>query len=246
MKKAVLLVNFSGAFEAQGFVPRLREEGVEVVLADASGIEGTCCYCSLEAQARLDALLPPELPPLRWLDSGDYHYMSQLLALREKEPFHLLLLDHHPDNQEPAFGAEVLSCGGWVKTLREKQPLLKSVLAIGPEENEEEGPVQKPVEAPEARLQAWLAERKGERVYVSLDKDIMDRRWARTDWSQGSYSLERVKGLLRQVMESGVVIAAVDICGEMAPAKGATPEDQRVNRETNLELYKAINELIYN
>ena len=237
MKQPVLSVNFTGALEAQGFTRWLAEAGVECLLADASAVEGTCCYCAPEARVRIGELLPPELPRLRWLDSGDYHYLSCLLAGRETEPFHLLLLDHHPDDQAPAFGAEVLSCGSWVKALAEEQPLLGSVLAIGPEENPEEAPAAVPEEPAEARLAAWLAQRKGERVYVSLDKDILDRRWARTDWTQGTYSLERVKGLLRQVLESDVEVVAVDICGEVSPGRGATPEDLRINKETNIDIY---------
>lgn len=237
MKNPVFILNFSGVYEAQGFLPWLRSQEAETVLSDASGIEGTCCYCDAEAKVRIGALLPSELPRIRWVDSGDYHYMSQLLAMRETAPFHLLLMDHHPDNQEPVFGAEVLSCGSWVKVLQEECPLLRSILAIGPEENPEENPDGLPEEPAELRLQAWLEARKGERVYVSLDKDVMDRRWARTDWTQGTYSLERVEGLLGQVLESGVEVAAVDLCGEVAPGRGDSPEDQRINKETNIELY---------
>ena len=67
----------------------------------------------------------------------------------------------------------------------------------------------------------------------------MDKAYARTDWTQGGHSLEDVKkelGRLAQSME----IAAVDICGELAPSKGATPEDLRINKETNIELYQFI------
>ena len=35
-------------------------------------------------------------------------------------------------------------------------------------------------------------------------------------------------------------VVAVDICGELSPEKGATPEDLRVNCETNIELQEFI------
>ena len=35
-------------------------------------------------------------------------------------------------------------------------------------------------------------------------------------------------------------LAALDICGELSPGKGATPEDLRINRETNVDLYRFI------
>ena len=87
----------------------------------------------------------------------------------------------------------------------------------------------------------WLEERRGARVYVSLDKDMMQRQYARTDWSQGNYSLEAVEGMLERLFAAGVEIAAVDICGEVQESKGATPEDLRINLETNIELYNFIN-----
>ncbi len=219
----VLLTDFSGAYAAQGFLPWLQEEaGKELTVTDLTRLEGTCCYC--DAQEEIGRRLPQELPRLRFVDSGDYHYMSH--ALRETQPFHLVLLDHHPDNQEPAFGG-VLSCGSWVKAMQKENPLVRSVLTIGPEG------------CPESLPEGWLEQRRGARIYVSLDKDIMARDWARTDWSQGTHTLEQVKEMLTCIME-GAEVAAVDICGEISPSKGGTPEDLRINRETNIELYTHI------
>ena len=67
---------------------------------------------------------------------------------------------------------------------------------------------------------------------------VLDHGWARTDWSQGTYSLDCLKGWLDRLLRLNVV--AVDVCGELAPAKGATPEDLRVNCETNVELQEFI------
>ena len=223
--KDVLVTDFSGMAEAEGFLPWLQEQGAGLEYRNWREMEGTSCYCDGPAREQILSALPQTLPRLRWIDSGDYHYMSHLLALREKEPFHLVLLDHHPDNQEPAFGG-VLSCGSWVKALEEEKPFLRSVLAIGPEGC--------PGEIP----QGWLEERRGERVYVSLDKDIMGREWARTDWSQGTHTLPQVESILRQLLEGPVKVVAMDICGGLSESKGATPEDLRINRETNIELYK--------
>ena len=222
----VLLTDFSGVYAAQGFLPWLQEQaGAAFEYVDFTQEEGTCCYCT--AREVILERLPRELPVMRWLDSGDYHYMSHLLALKETEPFHLVLMDNHPDNQEPAFGG-VLSCGSWVKEMQEKNPMLRDVLTVGPEG------------CPQGLPDEWLEARRGERVYISLDKDVMDRPWARTDWSQGTLSLEAVKGMLGRLMEAMEVVAA-DICGELVPSKGAMPEDLRINYETNVELYNFIN-----
>jgi len=227
MKESMLVFNCSGVYEAQGFLQFLAGEKAEVELLDLTGTEGTCCYCDGDAEAAIVAGLPERLPFLRWLDSGDYHYLSHLLALKEKAPFHLVLLDHHPDNQEPAFGG-VLSCGGWVKEALGKNPMLRSVLTVGPEG------------CPSALEDAWIEERRGERVYVSLDKDVMARAYARTDWTQGEYTLEEVEEMLGRLLDGRMEVAAVDICGELSPSKGATPEDLRINFDTNKELYNFI------
>ena len=219
-----LVFHLSGAYAEQGFLPWLEKEAQGTEILDLTALEGCCCYCDGQASDALFAAFPSALPALRWLDSGDYHYLSHLLALREKQPFHLVLLDNHPDNQEPAFEG-VLSCGSWVKEMKEQNPQLRDVLTIGPEGCEADIPAH------------WLEQRRGERVYVSLDKDIMGPNWARTDWSQGTYSLEQVQQMLRRIFEQMEVVA-VDICGELAPGKGATPEDLRINKETNIALYK--------
>ena len=212
-----LVCDFSGVYGDQGFgIP-----GALVV--DFKGLEGTCCYCT--AVEEIEGMLPQELPRLRWIDSGDYHYMTYILAMRETEPFSLLLLDNHPDNQDPALG-DVLSCGGWVKTLQNRCKALQEVLTIGPELKE----------YPEG----WA---KGKRVYISLDKDIMSREYARTDWSQGEFALGEVWDIISQAGNEGEIIA-VDICGEMAVGKGATPEDLRINRLTNIQLLKLMSEII--
>lgn len=221
----VLVTDFSGIYAAEEFLPWLREkEGDSLLYRDFTALEGTACYCDPDARASIERSLPSPLPTLRWIDSGDYHYMSYLLSLQEDRPFHLVLLDHHPDTQEAAFG-DMLSCGGWLTTLSRENPLLRSVLSIGPDGCGEEIPA------------GWMEQRRGERLYISLDKDIMDLPWARTDWTHGSFSFLQLKDLLDSLLSGHMELAAVDICGGISPSKGASPEDLRINKEINIELY---------
>ena len=217
-----LVFHFSGAYAEEGLLSTLQDAQV----LDFTALEGCCCYCDAEARKKMEEAFPQPLPRLRWLDSGDYHYLSHLLALREQEPFHLVLMDNHPDNQDAAFEG-VLSCGSWVKEMQEQNPQLRDVLTIGPPGCLNEV------------SQEWLEQRRGERVYVSLDKDILSREEARTDWTQGEHTLAQVKGMLER-MAGAMDVVALDICGELAPSQGATPEDLRINRETNIDLYTFI------
>ena len=71
-------------------------------------------------------------------------------------------------------------------------------------------------------------------TYISC----LDRTFARTDWSQGTYSLDTLKGWLERLLRLNVV--AVDVCGGLSPAQGAKPQDLRVNGETDVELQEWI------
>ena len=227
MNTDVLIADMSGVYGTQRLPEALEAAGIRFKLLDFKDMEGTSCYCSPASETFLREHLPEPLPPVRWIDSGDYHYLSCILASLQKAPFHFVLLDNHPDNQDSAFGP-VLSCGNWMKRL-EGNPFLRSSVTIGPEG----------CEAPD--LDEWMAERSGERLYISLDKDIMGKDFARTDWSQGSYTLDEVKGLLEMMLCGPMECVAVDICGELSDAKGAGERDRAVNLATNLELLKTIN-----
>ena len=50
-----------------------------------------------------------------------------------KEPFELLVFDHHTDMQRPAF-VGILSCGGWIREALETNENLKHVILVGPPE----------------------------------------------------------------------------------------------------------------
>ena len=235
MKPELLVADFSGVYEAEGFLTYLQEKSLPVRHVELGEIEGTVCYCDAAAEAEIRRRLAPEADAgIRWIDSGDFHYVTKILAEFQQEPFVLVLVDNHPDDQEPAFGG-VLSCGSWVKALRESQPMLKEVWTLGPDHRIRGPEVDRELEE---GIDDLLAAVEGKRVYLSIDKDVLGREWSRTDWSQGTYSLAELKGWLDGMLRLDVV--AVDICGELSPEKGATPEDLRVNCETNIELQEFI------
>ena len=233
MKPSLLIADFTGMYEAEGFLQSLQDRGVAYRQVRLGDIEGTCCYCDPEAEAEINRRLEPSPEErVRWIDSGDYHYVTKILAAREREPFTLVLVDNHPDDQAPAFGG-VLSCGSWVKELRETCPMLEEAWTLGPDHRirNASGTVDRELEEGIDDLVAAL---EGKRVYLSVDKDVLDRAWARTDWSQGTYSLDVLKGWLDRLLRLDVV--AVDVCGGLSPAQGAKPQDLRVNGDTDMEL----------
>jgi arginase family enzyme len=237
MKPSLVIADFSGVYAEDGFLQELQERGVPYRLVGLGDIEGTTCYCDPDAEAEINRRLVPEpAERMRWIDSGDYHYVTGILAAREQVPFTLVLVDNHPDDQPPAFGG-VLSCGGWVRALRDTNPMLEEVWTLGPDHRirNASGTVDRELEE---RIDDLMADLAGKRVYLSIDKDVLDRKWARTDWNQGTYSLAQLEAWLDHLLRLDVV--AVDVCGELSIEKGATPEDLRVNCETNIELQEFI------
>lgn len=83
-------------------------------------------------------------------------------------------------------------------------------------------------------------------IYISIDKDVLDRGEARTNWNQGDMPLSILERLLLEVFEHQRVIG-VDICGEcsMEEPLPELMEDQRINRETNESLYRFLTRLFH-
>lgn len=183
---------------------------------DFTSLEGTACYCSPEAEAALrEGLRPVGHSGLCWIDTGDYHYLSKLRMESVGEPFALVLLDNHPDDQPGAFGDALLSCGSWVKNALEGLGMLKKSF--------------------------WntLPGYCGLPVFLSIDLDVLSREYARTDWDQGSMTLPRLLDIISAIRTEHRILG-VDICGGITAAKGATAEDLLVNTRTRAVLEELI------
>ena len=115
-----LLMCMSNMFFDEGWMP----EGVPCL--DLRHIEGTTAYCSPEAKEQiLSAIAPYPVHAVHLIDNGDYHYITALWMSRLEEETDLLLFDNHPDDQAPAFGADLLSCGGWVANVKKDNPMFR-------------------------------------------------------------------------------------------------------------------------
>lgn len=251
---------------------------------DLSGLEGTSCYCDPEAEEAIKgAIADVPLRALHFIDSGDYHYVSKLFTDRICVPFTLVLFDNHPDMQAPAFG-DILSCGGWVRKALEENHLLERVIIIGSdpslaEEVEDfcgndalEGRTCVGADSCPARSKLILLSAdvepsvlaglvEGCNIYISIDKDVMTREYARTDWSQGVMTLPSLLDFLFALMDAGgagpctrqagvplgavkersarVNILGVDICGGLSEAKGGRSEDFHINATADCAIASA-------
>lgn len=253
----VVIMNFTGAYEAQDFY---REQEAQWV--DLRNIQGTNCYCGPEGEEAIKSALGALKPEgLHFLDSGNYHYVSKIWLDKIEEEFQLLVFDHHTDMQVPAFG-DILSCGGWIKQALDTNPLLHKVYLAGPPDSEE---LRSELEQYGPRL-VWIGEEKlevrsrgaklgpggqtalepgsgiiscldnsGLPIYISFDKDILSPSEAVTNWDQGQAKLKDVLNCIREAASRRSIIGA-DICGEDPEgseqgADWAADVNNRVNRE---------------
>ena len=169
---------------------------------DFRRLEGTRFYCAPEAEKRLGKAVHALGPEgIHHIDIGDYHYLSLFWMREIREPFSLILFDHHPDDQPGALDQDMLSCGNWVKKARETLPRMREVVWIG---------------GPEPRHPL-----PGLPVYVSIDLDVLDRSEFVTDWDQGTMKASELMACL-DTIRKGHRIIGTDICGGLTRAQGAS------------------------
>lgn len=245
MKEKVenLLLDFSHTY------PQGIEKNIEnLKRIDLSDLTGTTMYCSPESKQEIEKRLAHYGPHgIHFLDNGNYHYMTKIFTEKIHYPFSLVLFDHHNDMHQPLIH-DLTSCGSWAAEMLQENTYLKQLILIGPSPktikeipedfqkklvcisiNEiEEDSAQKEIQKIDMSVPA----------YISIDKDVLDRYWARTNWNQGHMSIRTLEMLLKEVFQNQEVIG-VDICGEcnLQEPLNQLVEDQKINHTTNDILY---------
>lgn len=206
MTQTVFLM--SEVFRQEGWSDYLESLG-NVEFLDFTGLEGTSCYCSEDAMNEIWDTLTEADPQgrVRWIDTGDYHYLSAINYLSLEDTDNLILIDNHPDNFQYE---DILSCGNWMTYIDRFKPLCAS----------ETHP-----------------------AYLSVDLDILSPEYFRTNWDQGSMTLEELFNLIRAIAVTKG-ISDVDICGGLTRSKGAVEEDLELNFNTRKQLMEFLNKLL--
>lgn len=214
----VVVMNFSGVYAMYGdFLKRAH------AVLDVRSIHGTACYLDSEAEASLRSLIEPYGGfGIHFLDRGDYHYMTRLWCGHLQEDYALLLLDHHPDTQEPRFQG-MSSCGSWLRELLKEDGHLKKAYILGacPElfcEASDLGEAvcffSKDELSTQEGLRCALKSLSLESLpfYVSLDLDVLSEEIFKTNWDQGDMTWDMLCLILEQMAEKKIL--GVDVCGE--------------------------------
>ena len=238
MRKVYL--DFTGIYEG--------EAGPDDVYLDLQDIRGTDMYCTPDAQGQIrDRIAPFGAEGIHFLDSGNYHYMSALFGQEITEDFILVLFDHHTDMQKPLM-EDLLSCGGWAAVLADSCERLKQILVIGPP-----AAAMKEIDTicrekllliseEEVLGGDWQERLAGMRkdlpVYLSIDRDVLDPAYARTNWDQGKLEADNLEEILRELLCESKLIGA-DFCGELSDGSKTIFERQEaraLNRKTDERL----------
>ena len=184
-------MDFTGIYELESFY---KHKNINWI--DCLDIKGTRGYCSEEAKAKIIKRIGDYLPAgIHFIDSGNFHYVSEFWIRKINYDFILIVFDHHSDMIKPMFG-DILSCGSWILNALKNNQYLKQIILIGI--------------AQEQIIDELL---KQYPVYFSIDKDVLSEQVVTTDWQQGQMRLIEFKLILADLIKRGDVIG-IDICGE--------------------------------
>ena len=248
-----LVVNFSNTYSSSVVDSLDNTDWI-----DCSDISGTNMYCTDEAAEEINKRLREYSPNgVHFIDSGNYHYMTEFFVDKLDCKFSLVLFDYHNDMQVPMIHS-FTSCGDWAREVLENNENLEQLILIGPSQkniNDIEGlpkdKFDKLVCISLQDLEKHVTEEKLELIkndiplYVSIDKDVLSRHYAKTNWSQGGMSVELLKRILKRFLVEHEIIGA-DICGEQSPYEPMPEffEDREINKKTNKSLYKFLTKVI--
>jgi arginase family enzyme len=149
-----------------------------------------------------------------------------------------------------AFGSSsqfgnMLSCGSWVRAAKLSNPNLEKVVMFGVADElatEADEPYVTCIRESEINglspydLEDYISTIDvGRNIYLSIDKDVMSKKFAATNWDQGTMSLLQLEAIVNKILD-GRRLLGVDICGELSESKGGSAEESLLNVRTNLEL----------
>ncbi len=258
MNDNITVFDFSGIYNEESFYQN--DKSSPFCIINCRDIPGTNCMCDDEAIAHIKKRISEKAfemtkdadenkrlaafaKGIHFIDSGNYHYMSAIITEMIKEPFSLVVLDHHPDMQPPMFG-DILSCGGWVMKVIENNPYVRDVHVIGADRelidklDKDDAKRVKFYDVSDVRDELPDTEYP---VFLSVDKDVVRREELVTNWDQGEMTKSELISFIKELFANREVIG-VDICGECSPDQESIDvgKETEVNDKLNLEIIKVI------
>lgn len=244
----ICILNFSNTYENQDFYKNKNYEVID--LSDLKNVSRYCDEKSLDViRKRLSMSCHLKI---KFIDSGNYHYVSYLMLEKIMEPFVLVLFDHHTDMQ-PSFFKELMSCGCWVKKTLDNNKYIEKVIIIGAKEEQINSIEEKYENKIICFSEEFIKEKYNWKefskkyinfpIYISIDKDIINTKEAKTDWDQGSLTLKELKNIYVGICKEHKIIG-IDICGDSSYDNKIflNNYNNEINNKTNKEILETIEE----
>lgn len=220
-RSGISLLNFDGTLQNQKMLRSYPAEWI-----DFSDLRGCRGYCADDALRKIQSRLRSRKHRrVTLIGHGNYHYVTYVLLSEIRQPFSLVLFDHHTD-LAPGGDAPYLSCGSWVSRALKTLPLMDRVVIVGahiPDGGSGSGLPANVTIVPEQEarrmspadiVRAIRSSVPDRPLYISVDKDVLDPENAATDWDQGSMTLRQLLDVIRELKRVRPIEGA-DICGEM-------------------------------
>jgi arginase family enzyme len=239
----ILVFDFDSTITSQSWVASVKPR-----IFDLKKLTEADLFCTASVSLVLEDLVSlPDLPSVSFFGSGNYQYVTYFRLKKMTEPFSLVLFDFHSD----AINAPVLSCGSWVRRALQDLPLMKKLIVVGIGEDHCEDFKDFPEVAifKNSQVNFWrdysklLEIVKGERIYISVDKDVLSPVYAETNWDQGTLSLLKLTEILA-LLKKNCQVTGADVSGELPEYQdeilAGNVKPNRLNEKANQAILEAL------
>lgn len=204
-------------------------------------------FCEASTLSKIsERLKEREESAVTYIGSGNYHYITYVLLNEIKQPFTLVLCDHHTDTLAIPEN-DMITCGSWVLEAIQRLPLLEHVVLIGVSQ---EG-LQYIPDSIQYKITPITKESLHENcydisimiknsipteaVYISIDKDVLKEGEAVTAWDHGDMTIDELEQVLHVILLYQTVVG-VDVCGEypISPTNAYERKTRTAIRQNNI------------
>jgi hypothetical protein len=198
-----LILNFDDVYTNQN---QLLSVGKVISINNITQVRYICSYEKLE---EFKKLIPFDYKGIKFLGKSDFHYLTYLFIRNIKIPFELVVIDHHLDFKETFDG--YISCGSWIRDAI-KLPFIEKVVVVTDNENvsfkDNLFRKLKIIKNDIDLLKKYI----NFPIYISIDKDILDKKYISTNWEQGTMDLDSFINIISFLCKYKIL--GIDVCGE--------------------------------
>ncbi|MEN3012471.1 MAG: hypothetical protein ABDH34_06280 [Dictyoglomus thermophilum] len=173
---------------------------------DLRGFKQVRYLCSYDRLKELEKFVN-SISGIKFLGKSDFHYFTYLFVKSINIKFNLVVIDHHVDLKSTFEG--YISCGSWLRDVMKISSLNKIFLFTSDNNTGENNDKLVVISKDFKTLKNMMG---GLPIYVSIDKDILDKKCLNTNWEQGNMDIKEFFNLLNFLSQFDMI--GVDVCGE--------------------------------